>query len=191
MDYFTTALTRIRSLLGFAPDWAVAAALVVFAVITALAVHRIAVAVLTRVLGGRHPMIERIISGTRRPARWALVVCAVAMTLPAAPLADAVALRLSHLLILITIGLLGWIAIAAIHIAADIYLMRFRIDVADNLLARKHYTQIRILVRVADILVVSICTRVLPVWRSIPISSAPLPLHSTEMPTQEKAFSTK
>jgi small-conductance mechanosensitive channel len=154
MDYFTTALTRIRSLLGFAPDWAVAAALVVFAVITALAVHRIAVAVLTRVLGGRHPMIERIISGTRRPARWALVVCAVAMTLPAAPLADAVALRLSHLLILITIGLLGWIAIAAIHIAADIYLMRFRIDVADNLLARKHYTQIRILVRVADILVV-------------------------------------
>jgi small-conductance mechanosensitive channel len=154
MDYFTTALTRIRDLLGFAPDWAVAAALIVFAVIAALAVHRIAVAVLTHVLGGRHPILERVIAGTRRPARWALVVCAVAMTIPAAPLGDAVTQALSHLLILTTIGLLGWIAIAAIHIAADIYLMRFRIDVADNLLARKHYTQINILVRVADILVV-------------------------------------
>jgi small-conductance mechanosensitive channel len=154
MDYFTTALTRIRDLLGFAPDWAVAAALIVSAVIAALAVHRIAVAVLTRVLGGRHPILERVIAGTRRPARWALVVCAVAVTIPAAPLGDAVTQALSHLLILTTIGLLGWIAIAAVHVAADIYLMRFRIDVADNLLARKHYTQINILVRVADILVV-------------------------------------
>ena len=38
-----------------------------------------------------------------------------------------------------------------LHIAADLYLMRFRLDVADNLFARKHVTQIRVLVRVLDV----------------------------------------
>jgi small-conductance mechanosensitive channel len=151
---FTSALTQIREILEFAPDWAVAAILIALAVIVALGVHKVAVSLLTRFLAGRHPMLERIIAGTRKPARLALLVFALAVTLPAAPLNDGIAQVLSHILFITTIGLLGWIAIAAVHIAADIYLMRFRIDVADNLLARKHYTQIRILMRVADILVV-------------------------------------
>ena len=36
------------------------------------------------------------------------------------------------------IALLGWSAITALHIAAEIYLRRYRLDVEDNLLARKH-----------------------------------------------------
>jgi len=151
---FTTALTQIRETLEFAPDWAVAAVLIALAILVALGVHKVAVILLTRFLAGQHPILERIIAGTRKPARLALLVFALAVTLPAVPLNDGIAQVLSHILFITTIGLLGWIAIAAVHIAADIYLMRFRIDVADNLLARKHYTQIRILVRVADILVV-------------------------------------
>jgi len=150
----TSVLNQIRNTLEFAPDWAVAAVLIALAVIVALAAHKIAVTVLTHTLASRHPILERIISGTRRPARWALLVFALAVTIPVAPLGDRVSEVLTHLLFLTTIGLLGWIAIAAIHIAADLYLRRFRIDVADNLLARKHYTQINILVRVADILVI-------------------------------------
>jgi len=151
---FTTALTEIRDTLTFAPNWAVAAVLIALAVIVALGMHKVAVTLLTRFLAGRHPVLERIIAGTRKPARLALLVFALAVTLPAAPLNDGIAQVVSHILFITTIGLLGWVAIAAVHIAADIYLMRFRIDVADNLLARKHYTQIRIMVRVADILVV-------------------------------------
>ena len=41
-----------------------------------------------------------------------------------------------------------------LKIAADLYLLRFRIDVDDNLLARKHVTQVRVLLRAADVLVV-------------------------------------
>ncbi len=40
------------------------------------------------------------------------------------------------------------------HIAADLYLRQFRIDVDDNLLARKHVTQVRVLLRAGDVLVV-------------------------------------
>ena len=48
----------------------------------------------------------------------------------------------------------GWIALTALHIAANLYLLRFRIDVEDNLLARKHVTQVRVLVRVLDTVII-------------------------------------
>ena len=43
-----------------------------------------------------------------------------------------------------------------LHIAADVYLLRFRMDVEDNLLARKHVTQVRVLERVLDMVIVLI-----------------------------------
>ena len=54
------------------------------------------------------------------------------------------------------IGLIGWAAIIALHIAADLYLRRFRLDVDDNLLARKHNTQVRVLSRTIDVLLAMI-----------------------------------
>ena len=50
---------------------------------------------------------------------------------------------------------IGWAAAIAIDISITIYLRRFRTDVEDNLLARKHVTQMRILQRVRR-----------PCWRS-------------------------
>jgi len=49
---------------------------------------------------------------------------------------------------------LGWAALTALHIGADLYLRRFRLDVADNLLARKHVTQVRVLERVLEVVIV-------------------------------------
>ena len=57
---------------------------------------------------------------------------------------------------LATVFLLGWTATAALEIAATMYLRRFRLDVEDNQLARKHITQIRVLVRVLDTVIVLI-----------------------------------
>ena len=51
-------------------------------------------------------------------------------------------------------SLIGWIAITATHIVAELYLLRFRLDVDDNLLARKHVTQVRVLRRVVDTLLI-------------------------------------
>jgi small-conductance mechanosensitive channel len=41
-----------------------------------------------------------------------------------------------------------------LNIGANLYLLRFRIDVEDNLLARKHITQVRVLMRVLDTVIV-------------------------------------
>ena len=50
--------------------------------------------------------------------------------------------------------MVGWIAITATHIVAELYLRRFHLDTADNLLARKHVTQVRVLRRVVDTLLI-------------------------------------
>jgi len=45
-------------------------------------------------------------------------------------------------------------ALTAANVGAGLYLLRFRFDVEDNLVARKHVTQIRVLMRVLDTVIV-------------------------------------
>jgi len=95
-----------------------------------------------------------VLGATKGPTRLASVLIALAITLPLAPLAGNTASTLARLLGLATICLLGWTALTALHIGADLYLRRFRLDVEDNLLARKHITQVRVLERVMDVVIV-------------------------------------
>ena len=104
-------------------------------------------------LGERHPLLRSTLNATEGPARLALILLALAIALPSAPLDPNTEGILARVLGLATICLLGWAAAAALHIAADLYLLRFRIDVADNLLARKHVTQVRVLVRILDVVI--------------------------------------
>jgi small-conductance mechanosensitive channel len=56
--------------------------------------------------------------------------------------------------LLVSIVLIGWGLITAVDMTAEVYLRRFRLDVADNLLARKHLTQIRVLTRTVNTLLI-------------------------------------
>ena len=67
-------------------------------------------------------------------------------------------LGLSKLMVVVCVALVGWIAIRAVDMGAGRYLQRFRVDVEDNLLARKHITQVRVFKRVADTLIIIIAT---------------------------------
>src|SRR5262249_45950392 len=88
------------------------------------------------------------------PTRLGLLLIALAIALPLTALPAVTAKILSRVLTLATICLLGWVALTALHIGADLYLRRFRIDIADNLLARKHITQVRVLERVLEVVIV-------------------------------------
>jgi small-conductance mechanosensitive channel len=79
---------------------------------------------------------------------------ALAIALPTAPLDPETKGILARCLGLATICLIGWIAMTALHIGAGLYLQRFRIDVEDNLSARKHITQVRVLLRALDTVIV-------------------------------------
>jgi small-conductance mechanosensitive channel len=110
--------------------------------------------------GSKRSFLQTFIAATTGPSRLGLVVFALGAALPYAHLPAQEFAIVGHLLLVAFIVLVGWSAMRAIEIAATLYLHRFRIDVDDNLLARKHVTQMRLLKRAGDILIGLVTTAV-------------------------------
>ena len=154
MDSLRTALTWVKDLLDWLPDPAVALLILAFAVLLALALHRWARKLVRRAFAERYPYVFSFFAQTRGLTRAALLILAMVVAIPVAPLPPETAALLARLMAVAVIGLFGWAAIIALHIAADLYLRRFRLDIDDNLLARKHNTQVRVLARTIDVLLI-------------------------------------
>ena len=154
MDSLRAALTWIKDLLDWLPDPVVALLILAIAALVALVLHRWARKLVQRTLAGRYPYLFSTFTQTCGLSRLALLILAMIVAIPVAPLRHDAADFLARLLAVAVIGLIGWAAIIALHIAADLYLRRFRLDVDDNLLARKHNTQVRVLSRSVDVLLV-------------------------------------
>ena len=91
-----------------------------------------------------HPFLRHVFQRTRRLGRFAMLLLAIAVALPLMPLSrdyDADARRAFTALFII---LLGWMVDVAANLAIDRYEKGFNLDSADNLLARKAITQMRI-----------------------------------------------
>jgi small-conductance mechanosensitive channel len=154
MDSIRAVLTELKDWLDWLPNPVVALLILAFAVVVALAVHTWARKLVRHLLAQRYPNLFSIFTQMRELTRLALLILAMIIVIPVAPLDPATAALLSRVLLMAVIGLIGWAAITALHIAADIYLRRYRLDVDDNLLARKHNTQVRVLLRTVDGLLV-------------------------------------
>jgi small-conductance mechanosensitive channel len=146
-------LSGLRGLLSFAPPWAVSLIIVIVALAIALILHATILVTLRRLLRGR-PYLRTILEATKDPTRFAFLIAALAVALPTAPVDSETENILGKMLALATIGLIGWIALTALQIGANLYLLRFRMDVEDNLMARKHVTQVRVLVRALDTVII-------------------------------------
>lgn len=151
-------LAHLRLWLGWVPDWVFGLVLLGLATALALVVHRIAVDILNRVLGGRSTYLRAFLLRTQSFTRLGLVIIAWSAAVRAAPLPERMADFFANVLLVAFIVLTGWAVSMVAGIATDIYTSRFSIDVADNLLARKHLTQIRILKRAANTLIVVVTT---------------------------------
>ncbi len=149
-----SAFAALAAALPFAPPWAVS--LIVFAVATAIAwiTHAATLAVVGRLLGARRPYLRSVLDQTRNPTRLGLLLIAMEIALQTAPLGADTRAFVSRLLGLGVICLVGWMALTALRIAASLYLLRFQVGTADNLMARKHVTQVRVLQRVAEVVIV-------------------------------------
>jgi small-conductance mechanosensitive channel len=146
-------VTDIAAKAAFAADWVFSALVLVGAAAAALVLHAVIVALLRRLLSQRQAALQ-ILLATKAPARLGLLLVAIAIALPAAPLTPGTAGVLARLLGVAAIILIGWTAMIAVHIAANLYLMRFQAGAADDLVARTHVTQVRVLLRAADIIIV-------------------------------------
>ena len=147
-------LDALRRALSFAPAWAVSSIVLVTALTVAWIIHAAVLAGGRRLVRGRRPFLRSILEATKNPTRLGLLLLAFGIAMPTAPLDHDTKDVLERCLALGTIFLLGWIALTALHIGANLYLNRFRLDVADNLMARKHVTQVRVLLRALDTIIV-------------------------------------
>lgn len=146
-------LTDTAQALGWAPPWLISTALIVLAIVVALAVHAVVVRIVRHTVSRHSEFWQPLISRTRRPTRLAFIIAALGPAVSAAPLTAGQAAGAKQVLLLMFILLLGWMAMTAMDIGAALYLRGFKVDVEDNLLARKHITQVRILRRAMAILI--------------------------------------
>lgn len=151
-------LAHLRLWLAWVPDWVFGLVLLGLATAFALVVHRIAVDILNRVVGSRSTYLRAFLLRTQSFTRLGLVIIAWSAAVRAAPMPERMADFFANVLLVAFIVLTGWAVSMVASIATDIYTSRFSVDVADNLLARKHLTQIRILKRAANTLIVVVTT---------------------------------
>ena len=138
--------------LSLAESEAAGVVILVAAALIALAAHAVAVRLLRPLLGERHPYWSALLRATNGPSRLALLVAALAVALPLTSFDPAISDALTKILTVLTIALIGWIAITAGRLAGQLYLVRARGD--DVLLARKRLTQVRVLLQVLNTVIV-------------------------------------
>src|SRR6185312_16331200 len=88
--------------------------------------------------------LQSVFVRTRRLGRYAIVLFALVLAVQLAPLTRDAELSVHHIFIALFIVLLGWIALAAANLFIDHYVRGLQLDAADNLMARKAATQMRI-----------------------------------------------
>jgi small-conductance mechanosensitive channel len=129
------------------------AALLAVAIFLGLAVHALVEKLAHRFIRDPdtiwHAFLDRTHDITR--ALFVLIALNLAIQLPYLParITDPMSQFLSAAVILA----IGWAALIAVDMAADVYLRRFNVTAADNLLARKGVTQVRVLKRAAQVLI--------------------------------------
>jgi small-conductance mechanosensitive channel len=143
----------VRGWLGWMPPSIASVFVLALAGAVALLLSRVLVNLFLQIPGPKRDFFRSFAKAIRRPLRVLVVVIAVGAAVPAAGLSNRGFAVVEQGLLIAVVLLMGWAAGTALRIAGDLYLHRFKTNEEDNLLARKHVTQVRILRRAADILV--------------------------------------
>lgn len=145
----------IEMVIRWLPNWLLSMMTLIAAVFVGWLIHRFAFRLLTRIVANRDLFWRSLVSRTERPLRLAVVTWVMVPAVSIAPLNDSETGILRHILLLCFIVLIGWMSRTTLHIWTTVYLRRFKLDAEDNLLARKHVTQSRIMERVAATLIIA------------------------------------
>lgn len=145
---------RLGNLTPFLPPWAISILLLAAAVTLALFAHWLLMRLALRFTKPDRPFLVSLEKRIRAPVRFAILIAACSVVVQDLALPPGLATGLARVLAVAFILLVGWSVIIALHIAGDLHLRRFRSHAStDNFLARKHYTQVRLLLRAADTVV--------------------------------------
>jgi hypothetical protein len=145
-------MTFIHSISSWVPPWLIGVTTMIVPVIVVLLIYRWFIRRLIRLAGRYSPFLRTLLSRGQGPVSVILVIVVSGIALAGANFPWDVTAAIGRALLVGFVLALGWAAAIALDIGVEIYLRRFRTDSEDNLLARKHVTQMRILQRVAKTL---------------------------------------
>ncbi len=119
----------------------------------ALLLHALLYRVLLSRVERRYGLTALLLHKSRKPLRLAFVLCGLILALPHTELDTSVESPIRHIMLIMLISLIGWTLIVLTNHFTERSSRRYPIDVEDNLRARKHITQIRVLKRATNIII--------------------------------------
>ncbi|MHA6345376.1 mechanosensitive ion channel family protein [Roseivivax sp. CAU 1761] len=119
----------------------------------AVLIHRVLFAAAIARMEGRLGMGAELLRRARRPLRMVAVLLALILTVPRIDLPWSVEAAIQRISLIMVIVLMGWTAILLVSHFSERSLRRHRLDIEDNLAARKFVTQVRVMRRAANILI--------------------------------------
>ena len=143
---------EINLWLDTAPDFVAPMLAVLAACVAALFLHWLTYRILTRALAHENATGRSLLRRARRPSRLAAVVAALAWVLPNIRLPYGWQDNVGHLFLILLIILVGWTLILLTNHFSERAVRRHRLDVEDNLSARKFVTQAGVLRRTTTII---------------------------------------
>ncbi|MFZ0743998.1 MAG: mechanosensitive ion channel family protein [Terracidiphilus sp.] len=152
-----------------------AAAILGAAIVVALIAHIVVFKLLRRLAKRKNGAIgQSLARHGEGPSRWIFPLLAVLAVLPGLPLPQILMSALEHITGLGLIAAVAWLVILFIDITSDVLSGRYRVDVEDNLVARRIQTQFQMLHRIVVVLVavvtLSIMLMTFPVIKHIGMS---------------------
>lgn len=138
-------------------SWAWSAGILAGSILIALLFRWILFAIIDG-LTKREPTLlkDSIVRHSKNLARWILPLLAVVIAVPALPLPAISKTAIQHAVGLALIGVVGWLLVLVTDVIIDVFEARYRVDTADNLVARKVQTQLNVLRRILDVLIIFI-----------------------------------
>src|ERR1700680_3341943 len=142
--------------------WMWSASILAAAILIALSVHTVLFFVLKRLVRRKGDVfITSLVGHGQRPSRWILPLLALMAALPVARLPESVLTPIERAAGLGLIAATAWLVILISQIVSDLISARYRIDLADNLAARRVHTQIEVLHRIVVMIVVVVALSIM------------------------------
>lgn len=136
-------------------SWAIGAGTLVGAVLISLAVRSLVFSLLERIGRRSKSVVDAsLVRHGRRPSKIVFPLIALLIAVPTTSLPPWVEKPLEHVIGLGLIASVAWAVILLADVVADVIVARNRIDVKDNLSARRMQTQVTVLRRVFAIVVI-------------------------------------
>lgn len=132
------------------------------AIVIALIAHFILFFILKRLASRKGDVVVKsLVRHSQGPSLWILPLLALLVALPTVPLPQRLSTILEHIVGLGLIASIAWLVILFSQIVSDILAARYRVDVPDNLTARRIQTQFQMIHRIIVVLVVIVTLSVM------------------------------